>query len=253
MVCLKWRQVLRSDFTAKKRMIFIHHDIPREDAALGIVRAEALMVDQTPPGFEDELRALLEARAVAPAEKDEATRRAVRGLLRNGRYKPKGRGKPASEYLLRTVQQGGAGFPRINAPVDVANYMSLRSGLPISLWDLDAASGDHFRFRLGKAEEAYVFNTAGHTIQLADLIVGCSQALDDEEGQPIVNPVKDSLATKTSPQTRRVAACIYTPRSVVSYEALGSLCTQFASLLARCGEAVETAHGVVLVGEKKRV
>ncbi len=230
-------------------MIHIHHSLPRDDAALGIVRAEGLVVDQAPPGFEALLTTLVEARRHPLTEDEEAIRKAARDLLRNGRYKPTGRGKPASEYLVRAAGKEDYRFPRINAPVDVANYLSLKTVLPISLWDLDLAGTSRFRFRLGRPGEAYVFNTAGQTIKLDDLIVGCCLEGEDDDGQPAVNPVKDSLATKTTDETRRVAACVYTPLAVVSPDALAAICADFAALLAGCGDAVETAHGVVMPGE----
>ncbi len=65
--------------------------------------------------------------------------------------------------------------------------------------------------------------------------------------EPLINPVKDSLATKTTDQTRRVAAGVYTPLSVVLPDELAAICAEFA--VAACGDAVETAHGVVLPGE----
>lgn len=234
-------------------MISVHNKLPRDDAGLGIVRAEGLSTGTLPPGFEAQLAALLARRAAPLAEAEEAVRAAVRGLLRNGRYKPKGRGKPASEYLLRAAGDAAQPFPRINAPVDIANYVSLKMVVPVSLWDLDRAAAARFGFRLGQAEEAYVFNTAGQVITLEDLIVGCSLAHEQGAGQPVVNPVKDSLATKTTAQTRRVAACIYTPLSVISPDDLLVLCAEFAALLAGCGDGVETAHGVVLPGEVRRV
>ena len=234
-------------------MLSIHHKLPRDDAMLGMVRAEGVSVDSLPSGFEAQLAALTAQRAGPLTEAEEAVRKAVRALLRNGRYKPKGRGKPASEYLLRAAQDDAQGFPRINAPVDVANYISLKTGLPVSLWDLDRAGATRFCFRLGRAGEAYVFNTAGQLITLDDLIVGCSLAQDEDDGQPVVNPVKDSLATKTTAQTRRVAACIYTPLSVASPDELAVLCAEFAALLAGCGEAVETAYGVVMPGAIRSV
>ena len=230
-------------------MIHIHHSLSRDDAALGVVRAESLDIGRTPPGFEVHLAALVAARRTPLTEAEEAVRKAARDLLRNGRYKPTGRGKPASEYLVRAAGREGYRFPRINAPVDVANYLSLKTVLPISLWDLDRAGTVRFRFRLGQPGEAYVFNTAGQTIKLDDLIVGCCLADKEDDGQPAVNPVKDSLATKTTGQTRRVAACVYTPLTAVSPGELAALCADFAALLAGCGDAVETAHGVVMPGE----
>jgi DNA/RNA-binding domain of Phe-tRNA-synthetase-like protein len=234
-------------------MIYVHNNLPRDDTALGIVRAESLTVARMPPGFEARLDALLATRTAPLNETREAVRKAARDVLRNGRYKPTGRGKPASEYLLRSAQQEGPAFPRINAPVDVANYVSLQTLLPVSLWDLDLAGVARFAFRLGRPGEAYAFNTAGQTILLDDLVVGCCLVDEEDDGRPIVNPVKDSLATKTTDQTRRVAACVYTPLAVVSPDELTAICAAFAAWLAGCGDAVETAYAVVLPRELRSV
>lgn len=230
--------------------MIVQNRIPREDAFLGVVRAEGLRSDGVPAGFDAALDALCTARRGPLTEAEEAVRQAARDLLRNGRYKPTGRGKPASEYLVRAVQQDEA-FPRINAPVDVNNFISLKYLLPASLWDLDRAGADAFVFRLGRAGEAYVFNAGGQVIDVEDLLVGCRAGRDGEA--PIVNPVKDSLATKTTPETTRVAACVYAPAAAVSPEVLEALCDEFARWLAACGDNVRVARAVVAPGEERVV
>ena len=57
------------------------------------------------------------ARAVAArdSERSGARRASVRDMLRFGAYKPTGRGKPASEYLLNAAAEGH--FPFISAAV----------------------------------------------------------------------------------------------------------------------------------------
>ncbi|HEX6559601.1 MAG TPA: phenylalanine--tRNA ligase beta subunit-related protein, partial [Longimicrobiales bacterium] len=80
---------------------------------------------------------LLRKDAPAPVQKSEALRSAVRDMLRHGGYKPTGRGKPASEYLVRAAEEGG--LRSINAVVDVCNVVSLHSGFPISVVDTDRA------------------------------------------------------------------------------------------------------------------
>ena len=85
----------------------------------------------TPPS----IIATLRSDAAAPLERNEETRAAVRDMLRHGGYKPTGRGKPASEYLVRAASEGALGS--INAAVDVCNGVSLHSGFPISVVDLD--------------------------------------------------------------------------------------------------------------------
>ena len=224
-------------------MLAIEHAIPRDDVWLGIVRAERIGVDDLPKGFEDRLEGVItRRRGLDPAE--EARRLAVRDILRNGSYKPAGRGKPANEYLLHAASQPDGAFPRINAPVDVCNMLSLDAVLPISLWDLDLAATDRYVFRLGLPGEGFAFNRGGQRIEVEDLITGY-RIVDDRSEDPIVNPVKDSLATKTTPETSRVAACIYAPSRVVSRSMLASLCEEFAALLAACGSDAKAACGIV--------
>src|ERR1700716_1192244 len=84
-----------------------------------------------------ELKALLTLDAPAPLRSDDAVREAVRRLLRHGGFKPTGRSKPASEYLVKAVAEGR--LTSINVAVDACNVVSLHSGLPISVVDLDLA------------------------------------------------------------------------------------------------------------------
>lgn len=151
-------------------------------------------------GRVDAVMALLSTTAAAPLSADDAVRTAVRDLLRHGGYKPTGRGKPASEYLVRTVSEGALGS--INAAVDACNVVSLHSGLPISVVDVSLAKAP---FRVGLAPEGatYVFNQGGQTIDLAGLL-----CLFDAEG-PCANAVKDSQRTKTTPQTTTTLSILW--------------------------------------------
>ncbi|HUT87630.1 MAG TPA: phenylalanine--tRNA ligase beta subunit-related protein [Candidatus Heimdallarchaeota archaeon] len=132
----------------------------------------------------------------------------VRDTLRHGRYKPAGRGKPASEFLLRAALSDS--FPLVNEPVDINNAISLASGLPGSIFDADL-SGTHLLLRRGRPGESYVFNPAGQVIGLEDLIVVCRR--QEESWVPCGNPVKDAMATKIRPETQNVAAILYAPTS----------------------------------------
>lgn len=148
-------------------------------------------------------RAVLDALlldATAPLERDEATRVAVRDLLRHGGYKPTGRGKPASEYLVRAASEGALGS--INAAVDACNAVSLHSGFPISVVDLDRARSP-FRIAIAPAGASYVFNASGQEIDLAGLL-----CLHDADG-PCANAVRDAQRTKTSTDTRSTLNVIW--------------------------------------------
>src|SRR5213082_1640098 len=105
--------------------------------------------------------------APAPLRSDDAVREKVRALLRHGGFKPTGRSKPASEYLLRAARDGG--LASINPVVDVCNVVSLHSGLPISVVDLDRARPP-LRVAIAPAGASYVFNAAGQTIDLVGLL-----------------------------------------------------------------------------------
>ena len=146
------------------------------------------------------LVALLKPDASAPLSADDAVRGAVRDLLRHGGYKPTGRGKPASEYLVRAAGDGSLGS--INAAVDVCNAVSLHSGLPISVVDLDRARAP-FRVGVAPAGSSYVFNASGQSIDLAGLL-----CLFDAQG-PCANAVKDSQRTKTQGETRRTLTVLW--------------------------------------------
>lgn len=233
-------------------MISVTHLVPRDDLYLGIIRAERVITGVYPADFEERLLTVMQERANGLTDLEDTRRRAARDVLRNGQYKPTGRGKPASEYLLRVAEGDQASFPRINAPVDVSNYFSLRQILPISLWDLDLAGAHAFVFRLGRPGETYAFNEAAQEIDLEDLVVGC-RVRDHGKETPIVNPVKDSLFTKTTDSTNRVAACIYAPEAAVSPSDLAKMCSELASLLGACGRDVETASHVLARGESSEI
>lgn len=128
----------------------------------------------------------------APVQRDETVRSAVRDLLRHGGYKPTGRGKPASEYLVRAATEGALGS--INAAVDVCNAVSLHSALPISVVDLDRARSP-FRIGVAPASASYVFNASGQEIDLSGLL-----SLFDADG-PCANAVRDAQRTKTRDET----------------------------------------------------
>jgi DNA/RNA-binding domain of Phe-tRNA-synthetase-like protein len=143
---------------------------------------------------------LLSLHTQAPLSSSDEVRAAVRDLLRHGGFRPTGRSKPASEYLLRAAGDGSLGS--INVAVDICNAVSLHSGLPISVVDLDRVRQP---LRVGIAEHGaeYVFNSAGQTIDVAGLVSLC-----DALG-PCAGPVKDSQRTKTSPQTQRTLSLIW--------------------------------------------
>ena len=143
---------------------------------------------------------LLDPAAQAPVERSEDLRAAVRDLLRFGGYKPTGRGKPSSEYLVRAVGEGLLG--PINPAVDGCNAVSYHSGLPISVVDLDRARSP-LRIAIAAPDTRYVFNASGQEIDCSGLL-----CLFDAEG-PCANAVKDSQRTKTHAGTRSTLSVVW--------------------------------------------
>jgi DNA/RNA-binding domain of Phe-tRNA-synthetase-like protein len=172
--------------------------------ALALVSAD-VCVQPTCAALSAELAELETALADDPSRYPEAVRSAVRDVLRRGGYKPTGRGKPASEYLLGQAQ--ARALPRINNLVDICNLVSLRHGLPISVFDA-ALLGDDLALRFGRDDEPYVFNASGQSMDIEGLPVVCRGA----ERQPVGNAVKDSMHCKVRPETRRALYVVYASR-----------------------------------------
>jgi DNA/RNA-binding domain of Phe-tRNA-synthetase-like protein len=171
-----------------------------------------------------ELLELLRLDAPAPLRSDDAVREAVRQLLRHGGFKPTGRSKPASEYLIKAVADGR--LAAINLAVDVCNIVSLHSGLPISVVDLDRARAP-YRVDVAPPGARYVFNSAGQDIDLEGLL-----CLFDADG-PCGNAVKDAQRTKTGPETRRTLSLIWGTTTLTGRAAQAE--AWYRELLERCG------------------
>lgn len=147
-----------------------------------------------------ELIQFLSLESTSPFETGDEVRQAIRELLRHGGFKPTGRSKPASEYLRNAASEGR--LTSINLAVDAGNAVSLHSGLPVSVVDLDLAQEP---FRVGIAGEgaSYIFNPSGQVIDLMGLL-----CLFDAVG-PCANAVKDAQRTKTHPQSQRTLTLIW--------------------------------------------
>ncbi len=152
-----------------------------------------------------EIAQLLEPAPAAPMVSSDTVRAEVRQLLRHGGFRPAGRSKPASEYLHAAHAEGR--FPRINAAVDACNAISLWSGLPISLVDVDRLAGP-LTVTVLPMGTSYVFNPSGQVIDAGGLL-----ALTDTEG-PTATPVKDAQRTKTHDATRTTLSLVWGTRSL---------------------------------------
>jgi DNA/RNA-binding domain of Phe-tRNA-synthetase-like protein len=205
------------------RLAVEHHPLLRV-AAFSTAFTAPLGEVPTPPSIVDALR----LDAAAPLARNEALRAAVRDMLRHGGYKPTGRGKPASEYLVRAASEGALGS--INAAVDACNAVSLHSGFPISVVDLDRARGP-FHIATAPAGASYVFNASGQEIDLGGLV-----CVYDADG-PCANAVRDSQRTKTNAETRSTLSVIW---GCAGFEArLDAAEEWYRALLAEAGATTE--------------
>lgn len=175
------------------------------------------------------IAALLRADAAAPLPRpDDAVRAAVRNLLRAGGFKPTGRSKPSSEYLLAAA--AGDGLRSINPAVDCGNAVSLHSGLPISVVDLDRVQPP-LRVGLAAAGAGYVFNPSGQSIDVAHLL-----CLHDAAG-PCANAVKDAQRSKTDPTTTRTLSLIWGTTALPGHTA--ATLAWYRELVGSIGASVE--------------
>lgn len=153
-----------------------------------------------------EIASLIEPTADARMVSSDTVRAEVRQLLRHGGFRPSGRSKPAAEYLHAAHTEGR--FPRINTAVDACNVVSLWSGLPISLVDVDRLAAGALSIGVLPAGTTYVFNPSGQVIDAGGLL-----GLTDGEG-PTGTPVKDAQRTKTHDGTRVALSIVWGTRSL---------------------------------------
>lgn len=174
--------------------------------------------------------ALFAPDATAPLSPPEGCKTAVRDLLRHGGFKPAGRSKPASEYLVKAREKGWLAPDRsINAVVDALNAVSLHTGLPISVVDRDRATAP-WRIAIAPPGRTYPFNASGQVIDLSGLL-----CLWDAEG-PCANPVKDSQRTKTHDGTRRTVSVIWGTTALPGHAAAAA--AWYGALLQDLGATV---------------
>jgi len=158
-------------------------------------------------------RALLDAPAIS------ATRAGYRALGKDpARY------RGSAEALLRRLV-GGKHFPNVNCVVDIINYVSVESRLPIGLYDLARVQGD-IVFRTGKKGETYK-GIGKYDLNLEDLPVFC-----DALG-PHGSPTSDSERTMVTPATETVAAILI---SFAGPQPLDAWCRRMSALFEKYAE-----------------
>jgi DNA/RNA-binding domain of Phe-tRNA-synthetase-like protein len=210
----------------------VRNELP--GVAAGIVVIRNCQAPDSPLELKHELDAAVRARASDPDDPVAMARKAaVRDLLRHGSYKPTGRAKPASEYLVRAATEGS--FPLINVLADINNLISLESLLPITIVDMDRAGSEQYAIRWGRDGEKYVFNPSGQELDLRDLLLVSILP----EDRPCGSPVKDSQATKTDGDTRSALAIVWGPESL--RPVVQTATARMAALLERyAGGSVES-------------
>jgi DNA/RNA-binding domain of Phe-tRNA-synthetase-like protein len=180
----------------------IHWELDHPTLRLALIAAADVQAAPSPEPLLGELARAEAALREAPHRFAESVRQAQRELLRHGGYKPTGRGKPASEFLL--AQALGGGLPRILNLVDINNLASLRHAHPISVFDADAL-GPELALRFGRAGERYVFNQSGQSMEVAGLPLIARGPAREAVG----SPVKDSMLCKVGAGTRRALYVVY--------------------------------------------
>lgn len=124
-----------------------------------------------------------------------ATRLAYKAL-----GKEPNRYRPSAEALCRRLVKG-LDLYEINAPVDLINILSIRSGYSIGGFDADRIAGT--RLVLGVGEEGEPFEAIGR----GQLNIACMPVYRDAEGG-VGTPTSDNERTKLSDSTRRLLMCI---------------------------------------------
>jgi len=173
-------------------------------ARLGLIQIDGVQVRESP----EELRALFRELAGAMASKYRDTQpgdipgvKAVRALFHKTGLDPT-RYRPSSESLLRrAVKDKGLFF--INSAVDVVNYCSLKTLLPMGLYDAGRIRPP-IDFRVAVEGETYQ-GIGREMLHLAHFPV-----LADAEG-PFGGPVSDSMRTRVTEDCTRLLWVTFAP------------------------------------------
>ena len=175
-----------------------------------------------------DLTQMLKLDCSAPLASSDEIRSQVRDLLRHGGFKPTGRSKPASEYLIKAATNEK--LSSINLAVDACNVVSLHNGLPISVVDLDKLTKP-LRVGITEPGSTYVFNQSGQEIDIGGLL-----CLFDANG-PCANAVKDSQRTKTNETTMRTLSLIWGSSKLAGHAAATE--AWYRELLISAGARIE--------------
>jgi len=189
--------------------------------AIRLIEFRGVRVQETAP----ELRKMIEGLAGDVAERyrdaalgEIATVKAVRTIFHRTGVDPT-RYRPSSEALLRRVVKG-KGLYFINSVVDVVNYFSLKTLLPMGVFDADSVKPP-MEFRAGRRGETYqgvgrdVLNLEGFPL------------MADAEG-PFGSAVSDSVRTRVTDRTTHLFWVTFVPPGgSVDFEEFASVMIRF--------------------------
>jgi len=157
-------------------------------------RATSAAMEQELRACEEKILKLTEPKGALESAAILATRVGYKALGKDpARY------RGSAEALLRRMI-AGKGLPRINNVVDVINFVSVESRLPVGLYDSAQVQGE-IVFRAGRAGETYK-GIGKYDLNLEGLPVFC-----DEIG-PHGSPTSDSERTMVTESTKQVVAII---------------------------------------------
>jgi DNA/RNA-binding domain of Phe-tRNA-synthetase-like protein len=186
------------------------------------IEFRGVRIEQTPT----DLRTILERLASEAGERYKSATiseipvvKAVRTIFHRTGVDPT-RYRPSSEALLRRVLKG-KGLYSINSAVDVVNYFSLKTLLPMGVFDADSVKPP-VEFRAGREGETYqgvgrdVLNLSGFPL------------LADADG-PFGSAVSDSVRTRVTDGTTRLLWVTFVPPGVTppDYEEFAAAMIRF--------------------------
>lgn len=195
-------------------------------ARLGVAYFPEVAIGDTPPGLLDEISQLCGDYLARGVDMPEDFVKGVRALLRQGGFKPSGRNRPASEYLIRDLIEERE-FKYINNLVDINNLLSLRHFLPMTVLDAAKFQGA-LELRVGREDEAYVFNQSGQELDLTGLIVAADAT--EGESRAMGSPIKDSQFAKLAPETQSAVAVVYSHPRLTSEAQMELILAQWCDL-----------------------
>ena len=174
---------------------------------LGLIQIDGVHVGESPEELKALLRELTGAMASEYRDKQPSEIpgvKAVRTLFHKTGLDPT-RYRPSSESLLRRAVKD-KGLYSINSAVDVANYCSLKTLLPMGLYDARGIRSP-IQFRVALEGETYE-GIGRDMLHLAHFPV-----LADAEG-PFGSPVSDSMRTRVTEDCTRLLWVTFAPLGV---------------------------------------